>query len=166
MFDTFGQPIVTWSTLGVYWGEVEPLRGNELVSAKQVKAQATVKIRTRWLGSGIVFGPENRWVLGDRLVPTATVTNGSAAVTLSAAAPNIAVNSWVVLPQDTSLTVYKVTANSGTAMVVSPVYGGATQVEAPISQARFFGLFDTTNIEERNRAYTALAYEIQQGGPI
>ena len=165
VFDTFGQPIVSWVTIGAYWGEVEPLQGRELEAAKQVKAQATVKIKTRWLGSGVLMGPENRMVLGDRFAGTAIVTNGLSTVTFSQSQA-IAINSWIMVPSDSTMTVYKVTAGSGTSWTISPVYGGSTDAAAVCSQARFFGLFDTTNTEERNRQYQSVGYEIQQGGPI
>ncbi len=94
-FDSFGQPIQTWSTVGTYWAEVTPLFGHELVSAKQVKSQASLKIRMRYQGHVAVSG-ENRLILNGRTL----------------------------------------------------------------------GLFDVRNIEERNRVYDMIAYEIQQAGPV
>ena len=171
-FDSFGQPIPQWTTIGVYSGEVAPLGGRELVAAKQVKAQAGVKITTRHLGQGVFFGPENRWVIGDRYGPMAAINTNSNSVTLSANAP-IPLLSWVFFPYnqatntgDSSLQVYQVTAGAGSNYTISPNYGGANTSATTISQARFFGLFDTVNVEERNRQYVAFAYEIQQGGKI
>ena len=172
VLDTFGQPIISWTTLGVFWGEVQPLIGKEMVAAKQVKAQAQVKITTRYLGQEIVFSPELQWVIGDKFIPQANVTQGLNTFALTAPAL-IPIGSWVLFPfvaltgiGDSSLTVYQVTAGSGTSYTISPAYGGSTQSGIRVSQARFFGLFDTNNTEERNRQYVAFGYEIQRGGPI
>jgi Phage head-tail joining protein len=163
--DTFGQPQQSWNTLGVFWAEIQGLRGQELVNAKQIKAQATLKVRTRWLGSAIPFSPEKRGVIGDRLAATATVSMGSASLALSQSAV-IVLGSWVLFPQDASLQVYQVTAGSGTAYTISPAYGDVGGSGLTVSQARFLGFFDTTNTEERNREFVSMAYEIQQAGPI
>jgi head-tail adaptor len=171
-FDSFQQPVVVWSTIGVYWGEVSSLGGKELESARQVKSQATLQIKMRYLGAGVLFSSENRIVLGDRFVATASVANGSNVVTLSAPTyiPRL---SSVIFPfvastgiGDSSLSVYQITAGSGTSYTINPPFGGATQAGITVSQARFFGLVDAANTEERNRQFVARAYEIQQGGPI
>jgi head-tail adaptor len=96
--DSFGNPSEPFTPFGTFWCLVEALRGNELVAAKQVKAQATVSIQMRWQGSSIVITPVTR----------GTITNASGGV-------------------------------------------------------RTFGFFETVNIEERNRLYKIMAYEIQQG---
>jgi SPP1 family predicted phage head-tail adaptor len=95
-FDSYGQPIPNWSTVGTYWAHVQPLSGHEMVAAKQVKAQATMQIEIRYQGDSIVIGPTNRLLLNGRQL----------------------------------------------------------------------GIFDVRNIEERDRKYTMVAYEIQQAGPV
>ena len=60
VMDSFGQPIKTWTTIATCWCEVEPLSGNELVAAKQVKAQAHLIVKFRWLGSSVIVTPENQ----------------------------------------------------------------------------------------------------------
>lgn len=97
--DSFGNPSEPFTALGPpFFCKVEALKGNELVAAKQVKAQATVSIQMRWQGQSIVISPVTR----------GTIT----------------------------------TSTGGT---------------------RTFGFFETVNIEERNRLYKIMAYEIQQG---
>jgi head-tail adaptor len=175
VFDTFAQPIQTWTTLGIFWGSVTGLRGQELQSAKQIKAQATLEVHMRYQGSSVSMSPEKRIVIGDRMAATATVSQGSTALVLSAAL-TIVLNSWVVFPYapgslstpigDATLQVYQVQGGNGTSYTISPVYGDVGGSGLTVSSARFIGLVDTTNIEERNREYILKAFEIQQPGPI
>lgn len=74
VFDSFGQPVVTWTTLGTYWAQVSPLTGHELVSARQVKAQASLKVRIRYQGQ-VSVSPENRLVLNGRTLGLIDVRN-------------------------------------------------------------------------------------------
>jgi len=50
---------------GLFACELVPLRGREAVIAKQVYAEATHLIRTRWLGSQIYLTPLHRFVRTD-----------------------------------------------------------------------------------------------------
>ncbi len=63
VFDSYGQPIKSWTQVANCWCFVEPLLGNELVAAKQVKAQAQIQVTFRWLGSTVTVTPENRILL-------------------------------------------------------------------------------------------------------
>jgi len=74
-FDSFGQPVQSWTTVGTFWAEVIPLTGHELVAAKQVKAQATVKIKMRYQGSSVKVSPENRLLLNGRMFGLFDVKN-------------------------------------------------------------------------------------------
>ena len=65
-FDSYGQPIPNWTTVGTYWARVQPLSGHELVAAKQVKAQATIQVEIRWQGCSIPIGPTNRLLMNGR----------------------------------------------------------------------------------------------------
>jgi hypothetical protein len=65
-FDTFGQPIPNFVTIGTYWIFLRPLRGQELVIARQVQAQAIFYIQCRWLGIAVTISPEYRWKIGTR----------------------------------------------------------------------------------------------------
>lgn len=94
--DSVGQPITAPVLVGTYFCCVEPLRGNELVSAKQVKAQAVMKISLRWQGTTIKISPLSTFTLNGRSI----------------------------------------------------------------------GIIDAKNIEERNRRYELIGYEIQQGGSV
>ena len=174
-FDTFAQPVKTWTTLGVFWGSVQGLRGQEMINAKQVKAQANLEIHMRYQGQSISMSPEKRIVIGDRMAATAMVSGGSSALALSSVL-TIVLGSWILFPYapgslsdpigDSSLQVYQVVSGSGNAYTISPVYGSGGGSGLTVSTARFLGLVDTTNIEERNREYILRAYEIQTAGPI
>lgn len=65
-FDSFGQPIPSWTSIGTYWAAVYPLMGHELVAAKQVKAQATMRVEMRYQGDNLAIGPQNRCLLNGR----------------------------------------------------------------------------------------------------
>jgi head-tail adaptor len=64
-FDSFGQPVPNYTTVGTFWGELIPLRGREAVIAKQVYAEATHTVNMRWLGSGVNVNPTDRLVRTD-----------------------------------------------------------------------------------------------------
>ncbi len=61
-FDSFSQPVQTFTTIATVWARFWPLYGQELVNAKQVKGQATIEIEFRWLGNSILVTPETRAV--------------------------------------------------------------------------------------------------------
>jgi SPP1 family predicted phage head-tail adaptor len=74
-FDSFGQPVQAWASVGTFWCEVIPLTGHELVAAKQVKAQATIKVKMRFQGTSISISPENRLLLNGRVFGLFDVRN-------------------------------------------------------------------------------------------
>jgi SPP1 family predicted phage head-tail adaptor len=74
-FDTFGQPIPTWTTVGTYWAEVVPLVGNEAYIARQVKAEATHKLTVRYLGANVTLNPTDHWILDGRTFGIVEVRN-------------------------------------------------------------------------------------------
>jgi SPP1 family predicted phage head-tail adaptor len=74
-FDSFSQPIPSWTTIGTYWGYLRPLTGRELVIAKQIKAEATHMLTIRYLGSEVAINPTYRWVLGTRTFGIVEVRN-------------------------------------------------------------------------------------------
>lgn len=43
----FGEEVITWSQVGVFWASVEPLRGREFVEMRQAHADVTTRIRLR-----------------------------------------------------------------------------------------------------------------------
>ena len=47
-YDTFGQPVPAWTTVGTYSAAIRPLSGREAVVAKQIKAEATHMIEMRY----------------------------------------------------------------------------------------------------------------------
>jgi SPP1 family predicted phage head-tail adaptor len=49
--DPYGQRIQSWHTLGNFRSEIRNFSLREMVNAKQVKAETTHIIRTRWIGS-------------------------------------------------------------------------------------------------------------------
>jgi len=46
--DEAGQPIDEWQPVATVWVSIEPLRGRELESARQVVAEVTTRIRIRY----------------------------------------------------------------------------------------------------------------------
>ena len=64
-FDTFGQPVPNYNTVGTYWAEIVPLQGREAIIAKQVYATATHRIRLLWLGYNVDVDPVDRLVRTD-----------------------------------------------------------------------------------------------------
>lgn len=46
--DEAGQPIDDWQPVVTVWAAIEPLRGRELESARQVVAEVTTRIRIRY----------------------------------------------------------------------------------------------------------------------
>ncbi len=61
-FDSFGQPVPTYTVIGTFWGELVPLQGYEAVKAKHVYAEATHAVSMRWLGAAIDLNPLNRLI--------------------------------------------------------------------------------------------------------
>jgi SPP1 family predicted phage head-tail adaptor len=74
-FDSFGQPVPNWTTVGTYWGYLRPLMGHEAVVAKQIKAEATHQLSTRYLGSSVAINPTYRWLLGSRVFGIVQIIN-------------------------------------------------------------------------------------------
>ena len=74
-FDSFHQPIANFVTVGTFFAFVRPLVGHELVAAKQIKAQASLAIRMRWMGSSVVVSPLSRLVYNGRVFGLFDVKN-------------------------------------------------------------------------------------------
>ena len=74
-FDTFSQPIPNPTLVGTYWGFLRPLSGREAIVAKQVKAEATHALTTRYLGSAVPINPTWWWQLGTRRFGIASMQN-------------------------------------------------------------------------------------------
>lgn len=74
-FDSFGQPIVSYTTSGPYSAQIRPLSGREAIVAKQVKAEATHMITMRYLGPTVVLNPLTRIVYGTRIFGVVQVLN-------------------------------------------------------------------------------------------
>ncbi len=51
--DSWGQPSQATTTIGSFWAEVRPLRGNEQLNVRQIWPTATHMVTMRWLGSVI-----------------------------------------------------------------------------------------------------------------
>lgn len=59
--DEYGQPVEGWDPVVTVWASVEPISGRELLSAQQVQAAVTHRIRCRYqtglaASQRIVFG--------------------------------------------------------------------------------------------------------------
>lgn len=62
--DTHGDQVKTWTTLATVWASIEPLSGREFLSASQVMADVTARIKIR---GGIDLTPKDRVVFGSRV---------------------------------------------------------------------------------------------------
>lgn len=49
--DAYGQPVVTWTSIGVFWVGIEPLSGKERLEAGAERAETTVRIVMRYHAS-------------------------------------------------------------------------------------------------------------------
>lgn len=61
---TTGEMVPSWSSFATVWGSVEPLRGREFWSAKEMQAQIDTRIRIRYL-AGVT--PKMRVLYGERV---------------------------------------------------------------------------------------------------
>jgi head-tail adaptor len=59
VIDSFGQPSQVPVTIGTFWAEVRPLRGNEQLNVRQIWPTATHMVTMRWLGSMIPTTADN-----------------------------------------------------------------------------------------------------------
>ena len=46
--DDYGEQIETWTTYATVWARISPLRGQELIQAQQVHAEATHEVELRY----------------------------------------------------------------------------------------------------------------------
>lgn len=65
--DSYGEPILTWTTWGTRWAEVRPLTGKELWQAAQADATVTHQIRLRAPGVKGTLMPDWRIVHDGRI---------------------------------------------------------------------------------------------------
>ncbi|SCY25308.1 phage head closure protein [Alkaliphilus peptidifermentans] len=70
--DSFGAEVKEWVDIKTVWASIEPLSGREYFSAKQINAEVTTKIRTRYL-KGI--HPKMRVLFNDRIFEILSVIN-------------------------------------------------------------------------------------------
>jgi len=64
-YDSHGQEIESWSTSATYRGEIKPLTGRALELARQLRADVTHQITTRYFGS--IDPKVSRWKYGSRV---------------------------------------------------------------------------------------------------
>lgn len=70
--DTYGAEQDVWTDEATVWASVEPLRGQEYFSSKQMQAEETTRIRIRYR-SGIT--PAWRVIFGDRIFNIKSIIN-------------------------------------------------------------------------------------------
>ena len=78
--DDNGGQIGTWSTDGTVWAAVQTLTGRKLEQARQIDAEATVEIRTRYCADGASGGygqitVDNQLLFGTRILEPVYVVN-------------------------------------------------------------------------------------------
>jgi head-tail adaptor len=57
--DTWGQPSQEPTSIGTFWAEVRPLKGDEMLNVRQVWPTATHKVKMRWLASSLPATSDN-----------------------------------------------------------------------------------------------------------
>lgn len=62
--DTFGQTIETWSDVGKVWAAIEPATGREVLTSREVIADVTHKLTTRYRPD---VTPQMRVKFGERV---------------------------------------------------------------------------------------------------
>ena len=70
--DAYGAVAETWTTFVNAWASIEPLRGQEFFAARQVNADVTHRVRTRYR-AGVT--PKMRIAFGDRVLEIEVVLN-------------------------------------------------------------------------------------------
>lgn len=75
--DSHGGEIDSWATTSTVWAFVQTLTGRKLELARQIHAEATVEIRTRYCGSGgsANITVDNRLLFNDRILEPVVVIN-------------------------------------------------------------------------------------------
>ena len=46
--DSYGAETITWTDVDTVWAKIQPLRGREYFDAKQIQAEASIKISIRY----------------------------------------------------------------------------------------------------------------------
>lgn len=70
--DSYGEPVLSWSTYHNAWASIEPLKGTEYWLSQQVNAEITSKVTIRYK-SGI--NPKMRIVYGNHTYRILSVVN-------------------------------------------------------------------------------------------
>ncbi len=68
----YGSPSTTWDTVCSFRGEIKPLSGRELEFAKQISANVTHQVRTRWQDGFLV---SDRLNFNDRIFGILSILN-------------------------------------------------------------------------------------------
>jgi SPP1 family predicted phage head-tail adaptor len=74
--DTYGGPVRTWTDLGTFWAEIQPLSGRELESAQRMASEISHQIVVRYQA---IFA-DTRQVAGYRAVYRSRIFNIHAAL--------------------------------------------------------------------------------------
>jgi len=74
--DTYGGPVRTWTDLGTFWAEIQPLSGRELESAQRMASEVSHQIVVRYQA---IFA-DTRQVAGYRAVYRSRIFNIHAAL--------------------------------------------------------------------------------------
>lgn len=77
VLDPHGGQNGTWATTSTVWAEVQTLTGRKLELARQIDAEATLQIRTRYCGSGgsASITIANRLVFNSRIFEPIVIVN-------------------------------------------------------------------------------------------
>jgi len=70
--DSYGQAVLSFSTLATRWASIEQLSGREFFDASKVAAEVTHRVRIRYM-TGIT--PKMRVVYGSRTFEIVAITN-------------------------------------------------------------------------------------------
>jgi SPP1 family predicted phage head-tail adaptor len=70
--NSYGEDVITWTTVGYRWASIEPLNSKELIEAQQIKSESTHRVKMRY-DSDIT--PEHRLVFNGRTLEINSLIN-------------------------------------------------------------------------------------------
>ena len=156
-----GEPVPSWAAEATVWARIEPLRGQELVTAQQRAANVTHKITMRYRDErGTATGAQTSTTLQDT---TKTWTpNGFASQEITITGGTGAGQSRTVR------------TNTGTTLTIDPALPWAVTPDGTSTylvhwltmkkrinyRGRIFNMQALLNLEEANRAFEILAVEV------
>lgn len=71
--DSYGEPVLTYTTLAYAWGSVEAVSGRERLESQQVQADVSHRIKIRYATEYAGLSPEDRITVGSQVFDIVSV---------------------------------------------------------------------------------------------